>query len=106
MCWLNPIATAACETGAAHEEGVMVTDSGSGNENAPFVRWPGSLTLSAASPAVDTTSAVVDAVYVFSTPGVNAPNDAADPRVNESVAGTVPPTSPWTDVDVGTSPTE
>ena len=36
--------------------------SGSGSENAPLVRWPGSLTDSVASAAVEMTVAVVDAV--------------------------------------------
>jgi hypothetical protein len=30
----------------------------------------------------------------LATPGVNAPNAAAGPSVSDSVAGTVPPTSP------------
>src|SRR5215813_10382815 len=71
----------------------MSTRSASGSENEPFVRWPGSLTESAALPAVEITFAVVDAVYSLSSPGVNAPNDAAGPKDSDSVAGTVPPTS-------------
>ena len=38
------------------------TTSGDGSANAPFIRWPGSETVSAASPAVEITLAVVDAV--------------------------------------------
>src|SRR6185312_9186945 len=45
-----------------------------------------------AEPAVEMTFAVVLAVYSLSTPGVNAPNDAAGPSESDSVAGTVPPT--------------
>ena len=37
------------------------------------------------------TVAVVDAVYSFSTPGVNGAEAAARPSVSASVAGTVPP---------------
>src|SRR3954471_1542355 len=92
MCWWNAIATGSCDTGPLQLAGAICTCSGSGSENAPLVRWTGPDTLSAASPAVDTTSAVVDASYVLSTPGVNAPNDAGAPRVSASVAGTVPPT--------------
>src|SRR5690349_8887152 len=87
MCCENPIATTSLDTGPFHACGTPSTCSGSGSENAPLVRCPGSLTLSVASPAVEV-------VYVRSTPGVNAPNDAAGPRVSESVAGTVPPTLP------------
>src|ERR1700761_5245737 len=94
MCWLNAIATAALETGPVQPAGVVVTVTGSGSENAPLARCAGPLTLSAASPAVEMTSAVVEAVYVLSIPGVNAPNDGAAPSVSESVAGTVPPTVP------------
>src|SRR5688500_8729057 len=52
--------------------------SGCGSENAPLTRCPvfcelGSATLSSASPADETTLAVVDASYVCPTPGVNAP---------------------------------
>jgi hypothetical protein len=44
------------------------------------------------------TVAVVDAVYSFSTPGVNGSNVAGAPSVKASVAGTVPPTLPGVDV--------
>src|SRR5690349_16694077 len=94
----NAIATLSLEVGPAQEALPSSTRSGSGSENAPLVRWPGSLTDSVASPAVDVTVAVVDAVYSFSTPGVNGPNAAGAPSASESVAGTVPPTVPSTDV--------
>src|SRR6201999_1780235 len=55
--------------------------------------------VSAASPAVLITFAVVDAVYSFATPGVNAPNVAGAPSVSDSVAGTAPPTGWETLVD-------
>ena len=64
-----------------------------------MVRWPGSETDNAASPAVEITLAVVDAVYSFATPGVNAPNVAGVPSVSASVAGTVPPALPSASVD-------
>src|SRR4051795_8657994 len=70
-----------------------------GSENAPLTRWPGafvlgSATVSVASPAVLTTVAVVEALYSLATPGVKAPNCTGGPSVSDSVAGTVPPTSP------------
>ena len=54
--------------------------SAEASENVPLTRRPvalvlGSETLSVASPAVEMTLAVVLAVYVLATPGVNAPND-------------------------------
>ena len=63
----------------------------------PLTRCPvasglGSETVSVASPAVETTLAVVEAVYSRATPGVNAPKDAGAPSVSASVAGTMPPT--------------
>ena len=61
-------------------------------ERAVGIRRPGSDTVSAASPAVEVTFAVVVAVYSRATPGVNAGNVAALPSVSASVAGTVPPT--------------
>src|SRR5437868_2715409 len=94
MCWRNVIATASLDTGPVHDASENSTRSASGSENAPLVRWPGSETLSVASPAVDVTVAVVPAVYSLSTPGVNAPKLAGAPRVSESVGGTVPPTPP------------
>ena len=51
----------------------------------------GSATDSVASPAVEMTLAVVEAVYSRATPGVNAPNVAGAPIVSDSVAGTVAP---------------
>ena len=45
---------------------------------------------------MEITFADVCAVYSFATPGVNAPNVAGAPSVNDSVAGTVPPTVPGT----------
>src|ERR1700742_3215500 len=92
MCWLKPIVTASLETGALQLDFENVTCSGSASENAPLVRWPGSDTVSAASPAVEMTSAALDAVYVLSTPGVNAPKLTGPPSVSESAAGTEPPT--------------
>ena len=47
----------------------------------------GRLTVSVASPAVQMTLAVVEAVYSRATPGVNAPNVAGVPSVSASVAG-------------------
>src|SRR4051812_29824270 len=72
MSCLNPIVNASLDTAAPHVRGTPRTCSGCGSENAPLVRWPGSLTLSAASPAVEVTVAVVDASYVCATPAVNA----------------------------------
>src|SRR5689334_15190552 len=92
MCWRNVIVEPAFDTGALHAFGAISTRSASGSENAPFIRWPGSDTLSAAFPPVEVTFAVVLAVYSLPTPGVNAPNDAAGPSESDSVAGTVPPT--------------
>src|SRR4051794_31593061 len=86
--------TGAFDTGCDHEAGLISTRSAAGSANVPLVRCPGSLTVRAASPAVDTTFAVVDAVYSRVTPGVNAPNEAAGPSVSASVAGTVPATPP------------
>src|SRR5687767_12745597 len=93
MCCLNVIGTVSFDTGPVQAVLPNSTRNGSARENAPLVRWSGALTPSVASPAVDVTVALVDAVYSRSTPGVNAPNDAA-PTDSESVAGTVPPTSP------------
>jgi hypothetical protein len=92
MCWRNVIVELPLLTGALHAFGAISTRSASGSENAPFVRWPGSETDSAALPAVEMTFAVVPAVYSLSTPGANAPKLAALPSESESVAGTVPPT--------------
>ena len=54
----------------------------------------GSATLSVASPAVETTVAVVEARYVLVIPGVNAPNCAGAPSNRLNVAATEPPTVP------------
>src|SRR3954468_11675548 len=101
MGWRKPICTRSCETGAPQVFGSPVTSSGCGRLNAPLTRCAGPDTESVASPAVDTTSAVVVDSYTRSTPGVNAPSDTGPPSVSESVAGTVPPTElladggPW-----------
>ena len=53
----------------------------------------GSLTDSAASPAVEITFAAIVLVYTPATPGMNEPRLAEGvPSVSESVAGTVAPT--------------
>ena len=54
--------TASLDTGAVQAAFENETCSGDGRLNVPLVRRPGSLTLSAASPAVETTVAVVAAV--------------------------------------------
>ena len=89
---LNVMSTRSLDVGPDQADFENATCSGCGSENAPLVRWPGSDTVSAASPAVLITFAVDDAVYSFATPGVNAPNVAGAPSVSDSVAGTVPPT--------------
>src|SRR4051794_19297750 len=94
MCWRNVIVAVALDTGPLQVAGAISTRSGSSSEYAPLVRRPGSETVSAASAAVLITVAVVLAVYSRSTPGVNAPNDAAAPSASESVAGTLPPAPP------------
>src|SRR3954469_20985349 len=92
MCWLNATSTGSFDTGAVHDVLDRLTRSGSGSENDPFRRWPGSETLSAASPAVLITLAEVEALLVLSAPGVKAPKLAGGPGAGDSVAGTVPPT--------------
>src|SRR5690348_8167288 len=87
MCWLKPIATESLDAGAVQLDFDSETCSGSGSENAPLARWPGSDTLSVAPAAVDTTFAVVDAVYVLSMPAMNEPNVAGPPSVSDRVAG-------------------
>src|SRR3954447_9253915 len=94
MCWRNVIVTGSLDTGAVHDALENSTRSGSDNANDPFVSTPGSLTVSAASPAVLTTLAPVVATYSLSSPGVNGPNDAGAPSVSDNVAGTEPPTVP------------
>src|SRR4051794_11674593 len=96
MACLNVRLIAPLEIGPFHVCGLISTRSGCGRLNAPLVRWPGSLTVSVASPAVLVIVAVVVAVYSFATPGVNGPNVAGAPSVRASVAGTVPPTGAGT----------
>src|SRR5690348_14454341 len=50
------------------------------------------------------TLAVVEAAYVFATPGVNSWKAAGVPSVRASVAGTVPPASPVVLVDWTVTP--
>ena len=92
MCWVNRIVTGSLETGPVHTDFENETASGDGSANVPFIRWPGSDTVNAASPAVEMTLAGVVAVYSFARPGVKAPNVAGAPSVRASVAGTVPAT--------------
>src|SRR3954452_16813146 len=94
MCWRNVIAETALDTGSNHVPGAMSTCSASGSEKAPLVRRPGSDTVSAASPALEITLAVVDAVYVRSVPATNVPKEGVAPSVSESVAGTDALTAP------------
>src|SRR4051794_9807442 len=96
MCWRKVIVTGSLATGAVHVVLLNPTRSGSGSENAPLVRCPGSLTESVASPAVEMTLALVPVTYSRSTPGWKAPKLGAAPSVRLSVAGTVPPTPPFT----------
>src|SRR3954453_13142006 len=100
MLWENAICTGSLEIGPVHVfttvgSGLPPTSSGAARENVPLTRRPeavvdGSVTDSAASPALEITVAVVLAVYVPFTPGMKAPSDGAVPSVSESVAGTVP----------------
>ena len=62
MCCLNVIVTGSPDTGAVHVAFENETASGDGSENVPFIRWPGSETVRAASPAVESTVAGVVAV--------------------------------------------
>ena len=62
MCCLKPIVTASLDTGAFQADFDSDTSSGDGSANVPFIRWPGSEYDSAASPAVEITLAVVEAV--------------------------------------------
>src|SRR5689334_17652931 len=94
MCCVTPRSTGSFDTGADQLVLESETCSGSGRLNAPLARWPGTETLSAASAAELITLAVEDAVYVLSTPGVNAPNVAGAPSESASVAGVVPETVP------------
>src|SRR4051794_19883739 len=94
MSCLKPIATASLDVGPVQADFEKRTCSGDGSENAPLVRCPGSDTVSAASPAVEITVAVVDAEYVRARPGRNVPNVGDAPRLSASVAGTVPLPAP------------
>src|SRR3954466_15777964 len=113
MCCWNATVTASLEVGFDHVfSSVGAAEpptsangppafacSACGSENEPLTRWPvavldGSATLNAASPPVEITFADVWAKESLPGPAVNAPNDAAGPSVSDSVAGTVPPTSP------------
>src|SRR4051794_2034605 len=94
MCCLRVIVTGSLETGALQVALLNSTRKGSPSANAPLVSTPGSLTDSAASPALLITFAVVVAVYSLSAPGVNGAKLAGVPSVNDNVAGTVPPTEP------------
>jgi hypothetical protein len=58
---LKLTATLSLLVGPVQADLAKETCSGSGSANVPFIRWPGSLTLSAASPADEVTVAVVDA---------------------------------------------
>src|SRR3954471_5820468 len=94
MCWRNVIVTGSLDTGAVHDALLNSPRNGSLSANTPLVSTPGSLTDSAASPAVLKTVAPVVATYSFSSPGVNPPKVAGAPSVSASVAGTDPPTPP------------
>src|SRR6476661_7141485 len=100
MCCLKPIVTGSLDTGALHADFDSAICSGSSSVNAPLDNRPPS-TLSAASPAVEFTLALVEASYVRSAPGTNAPKEAAAPSVSDSVGGTDPPTVPLVEVANG-----
>src|SRR6478752_6294250 len=93
MCCLKPIVTDSFDVGPVQLDLLNAICSGSARVNAPLASFPPSV-VSVASPAVEMTLAVVDASYVRSTPGTNAPNVAGVPSVSASVAGTEPPASP------------
>src|SRR4051812_28646962 len=83
---LNVTGTDSLEVGAIQVLIVPRPCSGWVRANAPLTSLPvlaalGSATLSVASPAVEMTVAVVDAVYSLARPGVNAPNCAGVPIV-------------------------
>src|SRR3954452_23235315 len=98
MCCLNAMVTASLDTGADQFDFENATCSGSLSVNAPLDSLPPSV-VRLASPADQGTVGVVDASWVRSTPGANAPNAAGVPSVSESVAGTVPPTVPGASTD-------
>src|SRR5215207_4946120 len=93
MACLNAIANVSLLAGPLQLvfSGVMVT--GWASRNAPLASVVGDA-VSAASPAVEVTVAVLEAVYSCATPGVNEPNDAGAPSVSDNVAGTAPPAEP------------
>src|SRR5215207_936445 len=95
MACLNAIANVSLLAGPLQLvfSGVMVT--GWASRNAPLASVVGDA-LSAASPAVEVTVAVLEAVYSCATPGVNEPNEAGAPSVSDNVAGTAPPAEPST----------
>ena len=62
MCCLKEIVTGSLATGASQVVFEKATSSGDGSANVPFIRCPGSETLSVASPALEITLAVVEAV--------------------------------------------
>ena len=67
MACVNVTGTDSLEVGAAHVLMTPRPPSGLASENVPLTRWPvavglGSATLSVASPAVEITVAVVEAV--------------------------------------------
>src|SRR3712207_1305774 len=109
MDCLNSIAAPSLLTGPLYVFTVEgrtepLARKGWASANAPLTRWPeavvlGSLTVSAAQPAVEMTLAVVLAAYSRSTPGVKAPKLAAAPSVSDRVGGTEPPTPPSTEVE-------
>src|SRR3954469_15781893 len=75
---------------------VALACSACGSANVPLTSLPGLLGLGsaterAASPAVEMTLAVDEAMYSPATPGTKDPSWAAVPRLSASVAGTVPP---------------
>ena len=92
---LKPTSTTSLETGAVQLVLLNETWSGSASENAPLVRWPGSLTLSVASPAVLTTFAVVPdlalTVAITSDPTRPARSEGYFGELMRLVADTVVP---------------
>ena len=86
---MKVIAADAFDTGPLQAAGAIATRSGWASAYDPFMRCPGSSTVSAASPAVLVTVAFVVAVYSRATPGVSAPKLAGGPSTSESVGGTV-----------------
>ncbi len=89
IAWVKRIANASLETGPVQADLSGATATGCASVYVPSASRADE-TDSAASPAVEVTEALVDAVQAFATPAVNAPNEAGGPSVSESVAGTVP----------------